>query len=320
MIAADVAMHIRPAIHAMHVMHAPTGSVVARHVPWTQWSATPVELVLLVSSTAWYAAGVRAMWREAGRGRVVSRAQFGAFISGSMVLAMATMSPLDAMADALFSAHMVQHLLLMLVAAPLWIAGAPLVPVLWALPRTTRRAIGRWWGRHPTMRHIGHTLTSPGVAFTAQSLALWCWHFPVPYQLALANPVVHALEHLSFFSTALLFWWAVIQPVGRRRATHGGALLLVVGTLMQSGVLGALLLFSSDPWYPAHAAGVTAWGTTLRHDQQLAGLLMWIPAGAVYLGAAAWLFAHWMHSDARLDGRRQRLPRRHPIPLLENSR
>ncbi len=275
------------------------GLVPAPHDVWTHWGADPLELLLLFVPVAGYAIGVRAMWRVAGRGRGVSLRQASAFAAGTVALLLALASPLDAMAEALFSAHMVQHLLLILVAAPLWVVGAPLLPLLWTLPHGGRRNVGGWWTAHPTLRRTVHTLTAPGVVLVVHTLALWFWHFPGPYQAALARRPVHALEHLSFFVTALLFWWVVVQPLGRRRLGHGAGLLLVGATLAQSGALGAVLMFARSPWYPAHGPGAGSWGTTLLADQQLAGLIMWVPAGLVYVGAAAWLFLAWMRDDER---------------------
>ena len=266
------------------------------------WNASPLELLLPLLVAFWYAVGVRALWRAAGVGRGVSSSQAIAFGAGIVTLMVALASPLDAMADLLFSAHMVQHLLLILVAAPLLILGAPVVPALWALPRARRRALGRWWHRATGARSVLHALTAPATAFVLHFVALWFWHMPAPYQAALRSPAVHAMEHLSFLGTALLFWWAVAPSLGRLRGSEGAGILIVAGTLLHSGALGALLMFARAPWYPAHEAGARAWGMTALEDQQLAGLIMWIPASLVYIAAAAWLFLRWMRRDERRSG------------------
>jgi putative membrane protein len=290
------------------------------HDLWHHWDASGAELSLIGLPTLWYAVGLRALWRRAGRGHGVSTIQAVSFESGMLIVALTLTSPLDALADALFSAHMVQHLLLILVAAPLIVLGAPVLPMLWALPDVRRRALGRWWVRRAALRQLVHVITDPGLAFALHLTALWFWHFPVPYQAALRDPPLHAVEHLSFFGTALLFWWAVASPAGRRRTNEGTGILLVAGTLMQSGVLGAVLMFARTPWYPAHAFGARQWGMTLLEDQQLAGLIMWIPASAVYVGAAAWLFLCWMRRDERAVLARQRastVPR--AVPRYEEA-
>lgn len=287
-------------VAAPRVAWAHPGHVVAPGDVWHHWGAGPLELALVVLPAVWYALGLRALWRRAGFGRGISRRQAIAFGTGVLVLATALLGPLDAMAEALFSAHMVQHLLLILVAAPLCVLGAPVVAALMALPPARRVSVARWWMRRTWLRTLLHRITAPAVVFLLHMLALWFWHFPRPYQAALASPAVHALEHLSFFGTALLFWWTVMPPAGPPRAREGVGILLLGGTLMQGGVLGALLMLARTPWYPAHAEGARAWGTTMLQDQQLAGLLMWIPPAAVYLAASAWLFLRWMQSDERI--------------------
>ncbi len=279
---------------------------------WREWGAPPLEVALTLVPAVWYAVGVRAMWRSAGVGHGVSRSRAVSFAAGIAVIMLALASPLDAMADALFSAHMVQHLMLILIAAPLLVVGAPSLPALWALPRSSRRAVGRWWHGAVALRSLVHALTSPGAAFVLSFVALWFWHMPAPYQAALRSPGLHALEHVSFLGTAVLFWWTVASPVGRPRASEATGIAMIVGTLMHSGALGALLMFARAPWYPAHDAGARAWGMTPMEDQQLAGLIMWIPAGAVYVGASAWLFVKWMRHDERRQAVRptaQRQPR-----------
>jgi putative membrane protein len=279
-----------------------------------------IEILLIALPAVWYAVGVRALWRRAGVGHGVSRNQTVAFACAMIVLAIALLSPLDEMADQLFSAHMVQHLLLILIAAPLCVLGAPLVPALWAFSPARRRRLGRWWCGATRLRHAVHTMTQPGVVFVLHMTLLWFWHFPAPYRVALEHEGVHAMEHLSFFGSAALFWWVVAQPTGRRRASEPVSLLLVFGTLMHSGALGAVLMFAPVPWYPIHAAGVHAWGTTLIEDQQLAGLLMWIPAGAVYVAAAAWLFLRWMRADERRSMLRTTAPRIVPGTPAQGAR
>ena len=284
---------------------------------WREWGAPPLEMALMLLPAFWYATGVCALWRSAGVGHGVSRARAAAFAAGILVLVLALASPLDAAADALFSAHMVQHLLLILVAAPLIVIGAPSLPALWALPRRSRRAVGRWWHRAVALRSIVHVFTSPGAAFVLHFGALWFWHMPAPYQAALRSPALHALEHAIFLGTAVLFWWAVATPVGRPRAREATGIAMIVGTLMHSGALGALLMFASSPWYPAHDAGAKAWGTTAMDDQQLAGLIMWIPAGAIYVAAAAWLFVKWMHRDEQRQAVRSIAQRQARVLSLE---
>jgi len=266
---------------------------------WTDWSWEPGIVIPLLVSACLYIRGLRLLWDEhVGRGIRVWEAS--CFAAGWVITAVALLSPLHAVSEQLFVAHMVQHELLMVVAAPLLVVGRPLVPMLWALPSKTRRAAGRVT-RRPILRRIWRFVSVPLVAFVVHGAAIWIWHAPALYQATLTSDFVHALQHLSFFGTALLFWWTVIHghaPGGRARAiSFGAAVLLLFGTALHSGALGALLTFSRALWYPAYGSTARAWGLTPIDDQQLAGLVMWIPATLAYLVAALFLFASWLRAS-----------------------
>ncbi|MDQ2890768.1 MAG: cytochrome c oxidase assembly protein [Gemmatimonadota bacterium] len=246
-----------------------------------QWGGDPGALVSILVLALLYGAGVQRLWRSAGAHRVVARGQIAAFYLGILTLFIALCSPLDAIADTLFAAHMMQHVLLITVAAPLVILGEPLVPVLWAFPRRLRVAGARAWNT-TGLRTGGSFVVRAVPAWALHTAALWLWHLPGPYAAALASSPVHAAEHLCFFSTALLVWWVALRPLHGRGST-AAALFVLVGTLAQSGALGALLTFSGTRWYYAQSVGAGAWNLTALEDQQLAGLIMWIPASFVYL-------------------------------------
>ena len=126
------------------------------------------------------------------------------------------------------------------------------------------------------------------MAFVVHSLALWLWHIPSLYDAALAVDWIHVLEHLSFVGTAVLFWWATLHS---GRVGYGVAVLFVFALALESTILGALLTFSRGPWYASHLTTAVGWGLSPLEDQQLAGLIMWIPGGLVYLVSALALFS-----------------------------
>jgi len=249
----------------------------------------PSALVAVLLSGGLYWRGVRILWQRAGREHVIHTWQVVCFGGGLLSVLVALESPLDALSAQLFAAHMVQHLLLLVVAGPLVVLGAPLVPILWALPEPSRRVLGGWFLR---ISRVGR----PGAAFAAHSIALWAWHLPPLYDAALRNRGVHVLEHVSFLGTAVLFWWAVLYG---GRVGYQSGVLYVFGLALESTVLGALLAFSPAPWYTAHAATTLGWGITPHDDQQVAGLIMWVPGGAIYLVAALGLFATWLRDTSR---------------------
>jgi putative membrane protein len=266
-----------PAVAWAHPGRAPEP-----HDVWRAWTFAPAVLLGLVLSGWLYWRGLRALWRRAGPGRVVGRWRASAFAASLAALFVALVSPIDAVGTALFAVHMVQHLLLIMVAAPLMVLGDPLLVMLWAMPLRTRRAAGRWWNGARVLRGGWRVLRLVPVAWALHVIALWLWHVPALYELAMRRESVHVAEHMTFFLTALLFWWLPLEPHGRRMSAAAAVLYLFAAAL-QSTILGAAITFARRPWYPSHFGTTSAWGLNPLEDQQLAGLLMWIPAGTIYL-------------------------------------
>lgn len=244
---------------------------------------------LLAAAALLYGAGVVRLWRQAGPGRGIARRQVAAFAGGWLALAAALATPLDALGTRLFSAHMVQHELLMVVAAPLLVLGRPLAAWTWALAPRHRRWLGpatRWrWFAAPWQ-----WLTNPVSAWALHAMALWAWHVPSWFDAALHRESIHILQHASFLVTALLFWWTVLG--GDPRSRRGGlALASLLTTMIHTGALGALLTFAPTPWYPAYAGAGGAFGLSPVEDQQLGGLIMWVPGSFAYLLAGLALAA-----------------------------
>lgn len=250
---------------------------------WQTWTLEPWVLALLASSALAYAAG----W-ERLRARVRSRTSGSSrprlFSAALAALIVALVSPIDALGELLFSGHMTQHLLLTLVAAPLLVLSDAGTIFLWALPRGGRRATGRFL-RLPAVRLGRRALSSPLNAWGLHTAALILWHVPALYELAIADARIHALEHWSFLTTAWLFWWPVLAPRTRQRLGFGTAVVYLFTAATASAILGAMIAMSGEAWYAVHARWTPAWGLTPLEDQQLAGLIMWVPAAAVYLGA-----------------------------------
>jgi cytochrome c oxidase assembly factor CtaG len=276
---------MRPSLLLLH-----TGIPPAPHDLWQAWSFEPGVLTGLGVAGVLYAMGVRRVWRRAGRGRGVTSRQIRWFTAGMMTLVVALVSPLDQVSIALFSAHMAQHLLLVLVAAPMLVLGSPILAWLWALPAGPRHRLAAWWLRAEALRALWHAVSHPVVIWIVHTIALWVWHLPRLYESALHYEGMHALEHASFLGTALPFWWVLLRPDRRRRLPFGADLLYLFGGMMQSGALGALITLAGTPWYPEHAPWTPPWGLTPLEDQELAGLIMWVPASIIYLVALAAAF------------------------------
>jgi putative membrane protein len=261
-------------------------------IPWASWSLDPAVLAGLAVAGFAYGRGVRTLWRHAHR-RGVAPWHVVSFAGGLVALCVALVSPLHAVATELLWAHMVQHVLLVLAAAPLLVLGAPVLPMSVAIPAAWRRRV-RSWGHVEPLRSVRLVLTWPIVAWLLHVAVMWMWHVPSIYQAATTNSGLHAVEHASFLATALLFWWVAIPSGGRRRLGGGTDVLYVFTGGIQSGVLGALFTFAGAPLYPVYAHTALRWGTSPLQDQQLAGLIMWIPGGLVYVFAAGVLFVRWL--------------------------
>jgi putative membrane protein len=250
----------------------------------------------LMVALAVYATGVTRLWRAAGVGRGVAYWQIASFGGGWLALVLALSPQMDVLSDAWISGHMVQHELLMVIAAPLIAISAPLAAMVWAFPAAARRsALGRVRGRVTTGGW--YVATAPGAAWLLHAVALWTWHVPKLYDYALEHEAVHALEHISFFGTAALFWWAVAHGRYGRRG-YGAAVIYVFATALHSGLLGALLTFAPRVWFPDYAVPHGG-GLSPLEDQQLAGLLMWVPAGLVLVAGGLFFLAAWIRESER---------------------
>lgn len=254
--------------------------VMGGHPGITAWTFEPVVVaLLLIAATAFIAGSVR-MRSRAGRwpaGVTRSLLMFGA---GWLALAISLVSPLHALGSALFSAHMAQHELIMVLAAPLLVAGRPLVPALWSLPETGRHRVRRFvrWGTLASLRTL---LSHPLVAWVLHGAAIWLWHVPRFYDLAVRSEIAHTAQHASFLLTALLFWWTILPMSPATR--NASSIFSLFGTALHTSVLGALLTFSDASWYSVYQNSGAAWGLSPLEDQQLGGLIMWIPGGVTYL-------------------------------------
>lgn len=262
------------------------------HAAATQWTWEPLVVVPLAIATALYAAGVARLWRRAGVGHGVARLEAASFAAGTLTLVVALLSPVAWLSQILFSVHMTQHTLLMLVAAPLLTFGQPVYAWLWAFDDSRREPVARAIRRRAVLRGW-RWLTAALTVFLVQAAALWLWHVPALYEAALRSDAVHAFEHLCLVLSASLFWWAMVH--GRYgRAGYGLAVLYVFLTAVHSSALGALLVVSPNAWYADYVRQGDAWHIDALGDQQLAGLLMWIPASVIFIVFGLALFAAWL--------------------------
>lgn len=243
------------------------------------WTLTPWVTVPLALTGLVYAVGLARLWRRAERGRKPLGRHALLFAAGWLTLGGALTSPLHRAGETSFTLHMIEHEILMLVAALLLVAARPGAALLWAFPAGLRRSLGSAGGWS-----LWRTLADPFVATFVQSAAIIAWHVPWLFDLALHDEAWHVAQHLCFIGSALLFWWAMLH----RAAPLVAAACLFVTSVIGGG-LGALMSLASSPWYAGYAElGLTPAGLTPTQDQQLAGLIMWVPGGAWHLAAALW--------------------------------
>ena len=253
---------------------------------WHSWTFDPLTLVPLLLVIVFYAHGVRRLWMKAGRARGVTIANVLAFALGIATLVIALVSPLDPLGETLLSAHMAQHGLLVAVAPLLLLLGKPGVAFTWAMaPRFRKQffATPAW----RAFSRFANTLSRPLPAAALHGVALWAWHAPAAFDAAAANYGVHVFEHLSFFVTAILFWRAILTARAERHV--GAALGASFATLMHGGLLGGLITMAPYPMYKWYLHHSQPWGFTPIEDQQLAGLVMWVPMGFLYFAACLML-------------------------------
>lgn len=255
---------------------------------WRTWGFEwPVVLPLAVVGVV-YLRGLWRTWRKAGIGHGIRRWEAGCFAGGWLALAAALVSPLHPWGNVLFSAHMAQHEIIMLAAAPLLVLGKPAVALLRGLPAAGTRSAAPF-ARLPSRVEAA----GPVAAFTIHAVVLWVWHAPPLFRAALQFGVVHAIQHTTFALAATVFWWSLV------RGSPGAAVLSLFGTALHTGILGALLTFSRTVWYPEYLATTAPWGVTPLEDQQIGGLIMWVPACSVYIVAGLALFAAWLRTADR---------------------
>ncbi len=244
-----------------------------------------------------YGRGLSQVWKSAGVGRGISRGQAVAFQVGLLAIFVALVSPLAALSDVLASAHMAQHLLLTMVAAPLLVLGAPALAVTWGVPKNWRPSIGAWRRKTTPIRQL---LWQPFVVWMIFAITLWVWHLPALYNAALDRPILHDLEHVTMFVAAFLFWRVILEPMTRQRLHPVPAALYLFTASLHAAALGVFLTFAPAAWYD-YAATTGDFGFTPLEDQQLAGMLMWMPGCLIFLIAAAALLIAWLDGETQAD-------------------
>ncbi len=257
------------------------------------WTWPPFVLIPLLLTAALYGLGTIRMLR-----RTTHRTSFVwpilSFALGWISLVIALDSPLHELGEQLFWVHMTQHEILMLISAPLLLLGRPMIAFLWALSPAGRETAASL-GRSRTFKRAWAFVSAPLSAWLVSALALWIWHIPWLFDQTLRSDWVHAAQHTTFLVTALAFWWPVVNRVPA--LGYGGGVVYVFTTILHTSVLGALLTFAPRAWYSSYVMTAPAWHLSALEDQQIGGLIMWIPAGTLLLIVALALLVKWMNES-----------------------
>jgi len=255
---------------------------------WTAWHADPTVVAGVAALGGLYVAALR---RGRAQGRPVKGIQVVSFFAGLAVLLGSLTGPLHDLSDYyLFSAHMVQHLLLVFAMPPLLLYGTPgwmLSPLL----------------RHPRVLRLGRRLTRPSGAFASFNLVLVAWHLPPLYNLAMEHHGVHIVQHLMIMVVSVILWWPVVSPSPELpRAPYPVQMLYLFVVGLPMVVVSIFITMAGTVLYPYYAAAPRVWDALTPHtDQHLGGLIMWIPGGLVFLIAISVVFFRWQAAGGQ-DG------------------
>jgi cytochrome c oxidase assembly factor CtaG len=250
------------------------------------WGWRADVILILVLGALLYARGWRQLRRK-GHGRATPL-RLVSYYAGLIFVALALMSPIDVMGRQLFLMHMVQHLLLVMVAPPLLWLAEPFPMIVWGMPARARPIVVRLVSRKAGFRRFLLLFASPGIVWFLFVVAVVGWHDADAYNAALRFEWVHDLEHLSFFLMAMLFWWRLTgaAPVLTRRLGRPARIALAISAVPPNAILGAVIAFASEVIYTYYLAVPRLFGLSALEDQQLGGLIMWVPGSMMYIVAA----------------------------------
>ena len=271
------------------------GGIDAGQEPWTAWNTNPLPTVLVLLAAYIYLNGL-ANWERPSH--PVNNWRKASFLFGLFLIFFALQSPLDPLSDHLLSFHQAQHFILRMLAPMFILLGAPLTPMLRGLPGWARQGVIRPLARNRYVRQIYGILTNPIFTIGFFLGSLYLWQFPGAFNLSLRNDEVHALMHLTMTASGFLFWWVIIDPPPHRSRLHYGLRVLYLGLIvLPNTLLGAAITFSDGLIYAAYAEVTQPYGLSLLTDQQLGGLMLWVPGDMMSIVAAGIVMIMWYQKE-----------------------
>jgi len=262
------------------------------------WSWRVEVITTLLLAAAVHLVG-RYRLKRRGSVRLISPWRTAAYLAGLALIWVALLSPIDVLSGQLFYMHMVQHLLLVMLAAPLLLLADPMPIMLWGLPDALRLEVGRWLRPGATFRKVVRAVTPPGLVWLYFVSVLVGWHDPNAYSAALRNELVHDAEHLTFFGTAVLFWWHIIgaAPHIHRRLSRFQRVAYTVSAVPPTLITGVAISLTNEPIYDYYVGVARLGGMTVLDDQRLSGAIMWIAGSMMFLLAALILLARMVSGE-----------------------
>ncbi len=262
-----------------------------------------VVIVLVLAGTiyAWGWLQLRAVRQKARvpTSRLVTKGRLISYLGGLVVLAVALMSPIDVLGAQLLTFHMIQHLLLIMIAPPLLLLANPLPFFLWGLPRKARFVVASMLKPKASFRRILRLSTTPGVVWLAFVVVYVGWHDPHAYNAALQFEWVHDVEHLTFFATGMLFWWHVTAagPRIHKRFPFGVRIGYLAAAIPPNMLTGVAIAFANEPIYTYYTTVPRLFGLTVMQDQMIGGVIMWVPGSMMYIIAILIMVSRWLQVE-----------------------
>lgn len=261
------------------------------------WEWRPEVLVILVPLGVMYFVGWRRLRRHSTHGKLANGWRLASYEGGLGVIALALMSPIDRLGGQLFFMHMIQHMLVIMFAAPMMLLAEPFPMFLWSLPKNMRAPVARLFEGDSLFRRLLTRATTPLVAWLAFLTIFLGWHDPNAYNAALYHEWVHNVQHVSFILAALLYWWPIVgcAPHIHPRFPIWGKLIYLIGSIPPNMAVGISIAFATDVIYTYYLSVPRVWSFTALQDQQLSGAIMWIQGSEMYITVALFLMGrHFM--------------------------
>jgi cytochrome c oxidase assembly factor CtaG len=251
--------------------------------------------------------------KPSGKHKLASGWRLAAYLGGLASLLLALLSPIDVLGGQLLIMHMVQHKILVMVAAPLLWLGDPFPIVLWALPANLRRAVGSLFERDTLFRRALTAATQPGICWLVLVFVYIGWHDPGLYDAALRIPWVHNLEHITFFGAAMLFWYPVVNsaPHLHKALPYWVRIVYLIAFVPPNAIAGASIAMATDIIYPHYATVPHIWGFTALEDQAWGGAIMWIWSSEMMIQTAVIMLGVSFYQEKRRKLQRDRLKAAH---------